>query len=461
MRIISTSLCMIFFLSGCSFAPDYKVPAIKGANLFKETSAHEAQWKPASDTAGQVDQHQWWTLYKDERLNRLEQQAKDNNPELQAAAARVDQASALLNKTKSNFFPAIAASGGLTAQDNGVDEKPTHDYDVFGSISYGVDIFGRVRAASRAANLDKQQYQALYDQVLLLLQSNVAQSYFALASLDAEIALLQKTVTLRETSFSLVQKRFQEGEENEQNSLRAKADLASTRAELAAVQQKRAIVEHALGVLLGDAPSQVVLEQQKLPEMVPAIPVGLPSAVLERRPDIAAAQFDMAAANERIGLARAAFFPSISLTGQGGFSSPDLSNIFDWSSRAWMFGPTISMPLFEGGRRVADVNLAKAGFQESLATYRQKVLVAFQEVEDALSSLRLLSVRLDQLQQAVTAAEKAAKLSDLRYQEGEAAYLEVLDTQRDLLTAQRAYSQTRGELFTTTVQLVRVLGGGW
>jgi multidrug efflux system outer membrane protein len=461
MRIINTTICMALLLSGCSFTPDYKVPEVKGADLFKEMSPYEAQWKPASPQAGKVDQKKWWTLYGDKRLNALEEKVLKNNPELQAAAARVDQASALLAKTKSSLFPTITANGAATTQDNGKDEKSTRDYDVFGSISYGVDIFGRVRAASRAANLDKQQYQALYDQVLLLLQSNLAQSYFILASLDTEIDLLQKTVALREKSFSLVEKRFQEGEENEQNTLRAKADLANTRAELSFVQQKRALTEHALAILLGEAPSQTLLASQKLPAILPTIPAGLPSAVLERRPDIAAAQLNMAAANERIGLARAAFFPSISLTGQGGFSSSDLNNIFDWSSRAWTFGPTISLPLFEGGRRVADLNLSKASFQESLAVYRQKVLVAFQEVEDTLSSLRLLSTRLDHLRQAVTAAKKAAKISELRYHEGEAPYLEVLDTQRDLLAAQRAYSQTRGELFTTTVQLIRVLGGGW
>ena len=461
MRIINAIFVLVFLLPGCSFAPAYKVPEIKGADGFKEAFAYEAQWKMASLDAGQVDPKQWWRLYRDDRLNDLQQQAMANNPELQAAAARVDRASALLVRTRANLFPVVTGNASVKNQDIGQDEKPTHDYDVFGSISYGIDVFGRVRAASRATALDKKQSQALYDQVLLLLQANVAQIYFTLGALDTEIQLLQKTAALREASFSLVEKRFKEGEENEQNTLRAKADLASTRADLASVRQQRALAEHALAILLGAAPSQLTLEAQALPQTVPAIPVGLPSVVLERRPDIAAAQFEMAAANERIGLARAAFFPSISLTGQGGFSSPDLDNIFNWSSHAWTFGPAVSLPLFEGGRRMADLDLSKADFQESLAAYRQKVLVAFREVEDTLSSLRLLSLRLDHLQQTVAAAEKAARLSDLRYQEGEVAYLEVLDTQRDLLVVQRALSQTQGELLNATVQLIRVLGGGW
>lgn len=461
MRTIKTLSVIALLLTGCSFAPHYATPEIEGADLFKGTAGYEAHWKTAAPFAGQVDKGEWWKIYNDARLDALEQQAIANNPELQAAAARIEQASASLARVRSRLFPTVTGNAGVTIQDLGANEKPTHDYNIFGSVSYGVDLFGRVRAASRAANFDKEQVQALHDQVLLLIQADIARNYFVLSALDEEIALLQKTVTLREDSLSLVEKRFKEGEENEQNSLRAKADLATTRAELASTQQQRSLVEHAMAILLGQAPSQFTIEAQILPEATPSIPAGLPSEILERRPDIAAAQFDMAAANERIGLARAAFFPSISLTGQGGFSSPDLGGIFNWSNRAWAFGPLVTLPIFEGGSRIADLKLSKADFQESVANYRQKVLVAFREVEDSLSSLRSLAERLDQLQQASMAAEKAAKISEMRYHEGEAAYIEVLDTQRDLLATQRALAQTRGDIFVATTGLIRSLGGGW
>ncbi len=449
-------------LAACSFTPHYTVPQVETGESFKELSASDTtQWKQAASDAGIADTTSWWQVFQDPQLDALEQQAMAKNNELQAAFSRIEQAEAIAASARSKFFPTVTANAGYTAQDLGPNDKPTHDYNVSMAVSYGLDLFGRVRSAAKIANLTKQESEALYRQVLLFLQADVAQNYFMSLALQSEYQLLTKATESREAFANLVQKRYTEGEAGQQELLRAQAELANTRANLEVVKQQQAASQHALAVLLGVVPSQLGNSFQGLSEAPPQIPAGLPSEMLERRPDIAAAQLELAAANERIGLARAAFFPSVTLTGEGGITSPQLSDVFNWSSRSWLFGPVISLPIFEGGARVAQLKQSQAVFEESVSNYRQKVLVAFKETEDALAAIQHLKAQQKELNKAVEAMRQADAIAMNRYREGEAPYSEVLDTQRDLLVAQRAEVQTRGDLFINTIQLIRALGGGW
>jgi outer membrane protein, multidrug efflux system len=286
-----------------------------------------------------------------------------------------------------------------------------------------------------------------------------------LRAIDGELMLLDETVRLRETALQLLERRFQAGETSELDAARARTELALTRAEALALQRRRAELEHALAVLLGKAPAELSLPRTPLAFEPVAIPAGLPSALLERRPDIAAAERAMAAANARIGVARAAAFPRLSLTGALGFESADLGDLFRWSSRTWALGPLVggvlSAPLFDGGRNRALAEGAQAQYDEAVADYRGRVLLAFREVEDSLSGLRTLAEQAREQQQAILSARRSAQLSAARYRNGFVNHLELIDAERSLLVAQRAATQVERDRALATVGLIRALGGGW
>jgi multidrug efflux system outer membrane protein len=331
--------------------------------------------------------------------------------------------------------------------------------------SYEVDLFGKVANAVNASQADAEQSQALYRSLLLAIQADVAQNHFGIRALDAELALLDDTVKLRESALQLVDRRFRAGETSELDVSRTRTELSITRSEALALGKRRAELEHALAVLVGKAPSELSLERAPLSFEPIAIPAGLPSALLERRPDIAAAERAMAAANARIGVARAAAFPSLSLTGAFGFESADIGDLFKWSSRTWMLGPlagtVLSMPLFDGGRNKALEAAAQGRYDEVVANYQQSVLVAFREVEDSLSGLRTLAEQAREQALAVTAAQRSAQLSNTRYRNGFVNQLEVIDAERTVLSTQRAATQVERDRALATVGLIRSLGGGW
>lgn len=469
-RHVISALLIGTMLSGCSVAPKYTTPDMAIPAQYKQASEQEIQgvWRKATANPGQADISTWWHVFNDDRLNALQEQAAKANQDLKIAAARLDQARALIGQARAAQLPDITTGtsvsrGNLFGNTNA--GKPTTNYNASGTVSYDPDLFGRLRDATQAVRFDAKAQEALYRQALLTIHGDVAQSYFMLQALDTERNLLSQTIVLRDKAQNLLQQRFKEGEVNEQDYFRATAEAATTRAELAALDQQRAVTEHALAVLLGDAPTDFALENAELPRQLPIIPAGLPAHLLERRPDIAAAQNSLKAANARIGVARAAFFPGISLSAAGGFASNELGDLFKWSSRSWLLGPIfgnlISVPIFDGGLRKAQLAVSKAQYQEAVATYRQQVLVAFKDVDDNLATLRLQAEQADHLYQAAEAASRASHLSDIRYEEGETSYLEVLDTQRDTLAAQRAYTRAQGNRFMTTVALIRSLGGGW
>ncbi|WP_334190645.1 efflux transporter outer membrane subunit, partial [Noviherbaspirillum sp.] len=393
-------------------------------------------------------------------------------PSLAAAAARVKQARALAGVAEADRIPSVnadfggqrgrasATSLGLPA---GTPMPVGTSWQGRLTASYEVDLFGRVASNVSAAQADAAAGEATYRSVLLALQADVAQTYFRLRATDAELALLRDTVRTREENVRINQRRFDIGDIGELDLARAKTELSTTRADAIALERQRAQLEHALSVLLGKPASAFALQSNPLPESVavPGIPAGLPSALLERRPDIAAAQRAMMAANARIGIARSAVFPALRLTGAGGFQSEDLSDLFQWSSRTWLIGALMSLPVIDGGRNRNNILRSEAALEESVADYRQSVLAAFAEVEDNLAGLRTLAGQAQSIEDAVASARRSAELANKLYAAGRSSYLEVLDAQRNLATVERVAVQLRGSRATTTVALVRALGGGW
>jgi multidrug efflux system outer membrane protein len=468
-------LAMTGLLSACSLSPDFIIPDANVPAAYKEESPTQASWQPAASLAKE-DRGAWWTLFADDQLNDLEKQAADANQSLKAAAARVTEARSTARASIPSFLPDldIGANAVRTQPANaslaafgqpGARLKPYNLYNAQGVISYEADIFGRVSDNYKALEHDADAQEAAYRSALLALQADVAQAYFSLRELDAERALLRDTAAIREEAARIVKKRFDAGEAAQQDNSRAQADLATVQATAIALDQQRAATEHTLAVLLGKMPAEFTFAPSPLAGMPPEIPASLPSTLLERRPDIATAQFNMAAANLRIGVARTAFFPSLSLTATGGFESTQLGDLFLWSSRTWALGQlantALSMPIFDSGRNLARLDVAHAQYDEAVANYRQQVLVAFRDVEDNLSAQKLLAEQSAKADDAAQAASLTTKLTRARYDQGDVDFFQVVSDQRDSLSAERAAVQTRGQRFQTTVALVRALGGGW
>jgi len=461
----------LLLLSGCSMAPTYERAAIDMPAAFKESPAAESdvQWtlaKPSDDAA----RGQWWTVFGDASLNALEQQAVAANQDLKAAAARLAQSRSLRKSARSQWWPQLAvAVGGNRQQPSavsqglpaGTDTDPFSVWSAQAGVSYEVDLFGRVASGVNAATATQQQSEALFRSVQLALQADVAQGYFLIRELDAEQLLYGSTVALREQALALVQKRFAEGDISELDVARAVTELAVAQSEALGIARRRAGAEHALAVLLGKAPAQFMQPVQPLQEMAVSVPAGLPSALLERRPDIAAAERAMAAANARIGVARAAYFPGLTLSASGGYEAATLTDLFKASSGNFLAGALLSLPVLDGGRRRAGVNRAHAAYEEDVAVYRQTVLNAFREVEDHLAGLRLLAEQSRTQGKAVRAATRAAEISHIQYREGSVSYLDVIETDRSVLQQQRAAVQLQGARVRTSVNLIRALGGGW
>ena len=330
------------------------------------------------------------------------------------------------------------------------------------TASYEVDLFGRVSAGVAAANSDAAASEATYRSVLLSLQADVAQTYYRLRAIDAELATLRRTVDLRAQSVKVNQSRFDNGDIGEFDLARSRTELSTTRAEAIGVERARTQNEHALAVLLGKPAAMFAQSAQPLDGVaLPVIPAGLPSRLLERRPDIAAAQRSMMASNARIGLARAAMYPALNLNGALGTESASTGNLFAWSARSWVLGALLSMPIIDGGRNKANITRSEAVLEESVAAYRQNVLVAFADVEDNLAGLRILAGQAGEIDAAVVSARRSADLAQKLYSAGRSSYLDLLDAQRNLAAVERTAVQLRGNQAVTTVALVRSLGGGW
>lgn len=460
-------------LAGCSVVPPYHRPDVPVGAAFKEAIPESAQWKRAEPSDALARGH-WWAVFDDAKLDELQAEAARANPTLQAGLARLAQARAAAGVAEAQRLPQVDVGAGATrlraspaslGLPAGAEVAPQTLWRAQAFASYEVDLFGRVAASVTAAHADVAQGEALYHSLLLTIQADVAQNYLALRGLDAEIRLLADTVTLREQARALVERRFNAGEIAELDVARARTELATARSEHTALLRRRAELEHALAVLVGKAPAEVDLAAQPLAFTPVAVPAGLPSALLERRPDIAAAERAMVAANARIGVARAAWFPRLTLTGLLGLEAASTGDLFRASSQTWALGPlagtALSLTLFDGGRRRANEQGARAAFDETAANYRQTVLTALRETEDALAALRILAQQAREQRDAVASAQRAAGLSTSRYRAGYVNYLEVIDAERQVLATRRAATQVERERALATVALIRALGGGW
>jgi NodT family efflux transporter outer membrane factor (OMF) lipoprotein len=414
----------------------------------------------------------WWELFGDPVLNHLEEQASSGNLDLRAALLRVEQARATARLRFGELFPEGALNPSYRRERYSPNQEPS-----FGAItadtirapfdlSYEIDLFGRVRRGFEAARAEAEAARAAYHNLMLTLQGDVAVNYFQLRALDSEIAAVARTVSLRQEQLGMVRGRLEAGAGNELDVARAETELANAQAEAFALERRRAEIENALAILTGNHPSQFQIAADPTRSTLwnpepPAVPVGLPSELLERRPDVAEAERQIAAANARIGIARAAAFPVVRLTGSGGYVSGDFQNLFEWDSRVWSIGPSISIPLFAGGRNRANKARANAAYEESVLRYRQRVLAAFADVENSLAALRFLAEQRVAQDRALANARRAADLAEVRYRAGIVGYLDVVDANRAVLQSERASVQLAGQRLIASVQLVKALGGGW
>ncbi len=450
-----------------------------GPDYHPQTNSAPANYKAADLGAwktGQPLDHlpkgNWWEIFGDTNLNALETQSLQANQQLKAAIARVEQARSSARVSRSQLLPSLSLDPSYTRQRYSPNANPSfgnltaNQFSTPLDLSYEVDLWGRVRRSFESARADAQSSLATFHNVLLTLNADVAQNYFALRSLDAEIAAVASTVELRHEQVRLVRSRLEGGVGSELDVARAETELATTEAEVSALAKRRDELENAIAILVGENPSRFKLAALKNANTTwnpqpPQIPAGLPADLLERRPDVAAAERQLASANAKIGVAKAAFFPVLSLTGSGGYLSGDADSLFNWDSRKWSIGPSLSLPIFAGGRNRANLQRSQSAFAEATALYRQQILVAFGDVENSLSGIHHLATQSAAQQRAVASARRAAELASDRYRSGIVAYLEVVDASRDTLSAERASAQLAGQRLIAAVQLIKALGGGW
>lgn len=458
-RPLLAPLMAALVLAGCASSPPAIDPSALPVTptLFRESRAVAVDTAPAAPF-----QAQWWKAFSDPVLDQLVTQALRNNNSLSVAAGRLAQARAIARRADADRSPQIGLGAGAVRQtDPAANNRPKTVVSVGANFSYEIDLFGKLAGASDAASLDAQSRESLLRSAQLLVQADVAQTYLNLRALDAERALVRDTLQAYRNTLRLTEVRFREGDVAELDVARVRTEVASTESEALALDRRRAELEHALAVLVGEVASSFQLTAGEWTTALPVIPAGVPSTVLVRRPDVSAAQSSMQAAQARVGVAKAAWFPVFSLTANGGYAAPEIGDLFKMSTRAWGVGALLSLPLFDGGRREAGVNNANAELDIALASYREQILVAFRDVEDQLSALRLLAEQSEAQSRSVASAARATLLSDSRYRNGFVSQLELLDAQRSELRNRRQALQVKASQYVATVGLIRALGGGW
>ncbi|MDB5880752.1 MAG: efflux system, outer rane lipoprotein NodT family [Ramlibacter sp.] len=458
--VIKTVLLAALVLGGCASAPTAPSPNIEVPATFREG---DIRWTSAPPAEAQA-RGTWWKAFSDPTLDGLMDRAAANNTSIELAAARLMQARALARSAEADRLPQFGLRAGIARQGgpliNAAGGQGTLA-TLAGDLSYELDLFGRLSKASTAASLDAQSREALLRSTQLLVQADVAQNYLSLRALDAERELVRGTLTAYRETVDITERRFRAGSIAELDVVRVRAELASIESDALALDRRRAELEHSLAVLLGETASSFQLASGEWSATLPVIPAGVPSTVLTRRPDVAAAQRTLEASQARLGVARTAWFPTLSLTSSGGFASPNLGDLLTASMRAWSVGALLAMPLFDGGRREAGIQNAQGELGASLASYREQILVAFREVEDQLSGLRLLAEQANVQTQAVALGSRASVLAESRYRSGLASQLDLLDARRTDLRNRRTALQVRAAQYQATVALVRALGGGW
>ena len=455
-------------LAGCSLAPVYRVPdAPAPASAFNETP----DWKAAAPADASV-RGPWWAVFQDPELDALEAQVTDANQDLKAAFARLQQARAQTRAARSAYFPVVTAGPDVARTRASVNSyryvstKPStyNDFLFQANASYEVDLWGRIRNTVEAARASEQASAGDLAVLDLTVRSELAVDYFTLRNLDAQQQLLERTVVDYERALQLTRNLYEGGAGVISDVQQAQAQLETARTQAEDTRLRRAQAEHAIAILIGRPATGFHMQAHALPQELepPALDPGLPSALLERRPDVAAAERRVASANATIGVARAAYFPVFSLTAAGGFESVNASNWIEAPSRWWALGPVgLAQTVFDGGLRRAQTDAARAAYDEQVASYRSTVLAAYQEVEDDLASLRYLAQESTSEHAAVIAAQGAQQQAEYRYKGGAATYLEVVSTENAALAAQLSAADIQLRRMSAAVLLVKALGGGW
>jgi multidrug efflux system outer membrane protein len=456
-------------LAGCNpVGPAYKRPDMPTPEAFKEAGP----WRAATPQDA-MPKGDWWEIFQDPALNELQARAHAGNLRLQAAAARVDQARAIAGGTQANALPTVElapdvaryrVSGNRPDQPSKIPGNEAYTTDRFRLplyASYEVDLWGKLRRTQESADARLAASQAAYATVLLGLEGEVAQTYFLLRTAEEDARILGGNLELRRRARDLVAARTRNGLATPLDLARLDTEVALTEADLQVVRRRRAELEHALAVLVGEPPERFALPEGTLTVPPPVIPPGLPAQLLERRPDVAEAERLLVARNAEIGVAQAAFFPAIRLTGAIGYESAELSDLLDADSLIWSMGAALVQPVFDGGRLRANRERAEAAYRENLALYRERLLVAFREVDDALAGLRYLGDQETLVRQGVDSAQRAEQLAQARYRAGLVTVLEVVDAQRTRLGAERQRASVVNQQLLASVALVKALGGGW
>lgn len=463
-RLCLLALGLSLALAGCSLAPPLQLPEVATAAQYKE----QAPWTAAAP-ADRLPREHWWTLYGDAELDRLQQQLQANSPDLAAALARYEQARAYGDQLHSGLFPSLGLGGNASRERQSATRPPTgsssprffESYDLGLQAAYELDLWGRVRNSVAAGDHATAAAAADLESARLSLQAELADDYIVLRGLDQQGALLADTVTAYDKAVALTQKRRDAGIASGLDVARAQTQLDMARSQVAQNLAQRAVAEHAIAALVGESPSGFSLAAGSQPVRLPAIPLDLPSTLLQRRPDIAAAQRRTAAANASVGVARAAWFPSIGLNASFGYQSNQAGGWLSAPNAAWAIGPSLLLDLFDTGKRRAQVTQARAALDEAGANYRGVVLGAFQQVEDNLALLQHYKTATEAEQSAVASARRSLDFAMTRYREGAVSYLEVVQSQTSALTAQRAALDLDTRQLRASVALIRALGGGW
>ena len=459
-------LPILLVLASCTVGPNYKRPDMPGSKKWKEGKASAKAHVP----------DEWWKQFHDATLNRLVNKSQSSNQDLKGALARVETARALIGVKRADWFPQIGMSNTFTEQHNSASilhanvpsstgfapKLEQQRYHTSFDLSYEADIWGRIKRSVESAKASMGAAEDTLDAQRLTIAAEVARNYFLLRSLDVQRVVLQETIKSRDDTFSLQETKFKAGLTNESDTTRARTEVELAKSDLITIERQRGSSEHALAVLCGAAPASFNIASIESDHSAPpTVPVGLPSELLQRRPDVRAAEQNLIAANAEIGVAKAAFFPSFKLLGGGGFESLDAGTFLNWENRILSIGPSITLPVFNGGRNKANLKAAKSRYDEALATYRQTLLMAFRDVEDALLDLKSYAAQRKALEAAMHSAGDTERLARTRHEKGLTSYFDVVDANRTVLQTKLSLAQIEGQRMVATVQLLKAIGGGW
>jgi NodT family efflux transporter outer membrane factor (OMF) lipoprotein len=469
---LTTLLTMLLASAGCMVGPHYKRPSAAAPPSFKEQppvnfkEAEAAGWKQ-SQPGDAFSKGRWWELYNDSALNALEEQVSVSNQNVLQAEAQYKQAKAAVSVARAALFPIVTTTpsiatgrGTATGNGSGASGRQT-SFTLPFNVSWEPDLWGNIRRGVTASAATAQSLAAYVANARLLYQAELAQDYFGLHGNDGEAELLTRTQTSYKEYLTLTRDRFSAGVASDLDVAQAESQLYQVQSQLIDLGVQRAAFEHAIAILIGKAPVELTIPPVPLTTGPPPLPLGLPSELLERRPDIAGAERQVAAANEQIGIAMAAFYPNLSLTGSAGLESSSLAKWFTWPSRFWSVGPQLAETLFDAGRRRGVVAEQQAAYDATVAAYRETVLTAMQQVEDDLAALRILAEEADKVRQTVQAANRALDVSSAQYRAGTVGYLTVITSQATLLNAEVTAVALLTRRLTASVLLIEALGGGW